>query len=75
MILVLVMIGFAVGGSAAVMALAGGGGMLAALAAYGLFSLGAVVLTALIVALAPVWPTARARAERPAGSRAPVISR
>jgi len=63
MILVLVLVGLVVGGSAAVTALAGGGGLLAALVAYGLFSLGAVVFTALIVALAPAWPSPRTEAK------------
>ncbi|SMH54445.1 hypothetical protein [Maritimibacter sp. HL-12] len=63
MILILVMVGFVVGAGATVVALAGGGGMVAALAAYGLFSFGAVVFTALIVALAPVWPRNRTKAQ------------
>ena len=59
MILVLVLAGFLVGGTAATIALAGGGSLVAALAAYALFSLGAVVLTALLVALGPVLRSRR----------------
>jgi len=70
MILFLVMIGFAVGAGAAVAALAGGGGLVAAIAAYGLFSLGAVVLTALILALAPFWPASQSRHFAPTPDRA-----
>ena len=55
MILVLVVAGFLVGGSAAVVALLGGWGFIAALAAYALFGVAAVVVTAALVALGPSW--------------------
>lgn len=55
MILVLVCAGFLVGASAAFLALLGGGGILLALAAYGLFGIGAVVATAFLIAVAPIW--------------------
>jgi L-cystine uptake protein TcyP (sodium:dicarboxylate symporter family) len=78
MILVLVLVGLVVGTSAAVTALAGGGGLLAALVAYGLFSFGAVVLTALIVAVAPAWPKARTGAKaamaRPPAAVGPLVN-
>lgn len=53
MILVLVVAGFLVGGSAAVVALVGGWSFVAALFAYALFGAGAVVITAVLVALGP----------------------
>lgn len=78
MILVLVLVGLVVGASAAVTAFAGGGGLLAALLAYGLFSFGAVVLTALIVALAPAWPVSRTQRKtataRPPAAVGPLVN-
>ncbi len=56
MILILVLVGFLIGASAAAIALIGGGGILAALAAYGLFGVGAIVVSAVLLAFGPVWP-------------------
>jgi len=55
MILVLVLAGFVVGASAAIVALVGGAGFVAALVAYALFGVSAVVCTAIVVALRPAW--------------------
>jgi len=70
MILILVLAGFVVGATAAIVALGGGASLIAALAAYALFGLGAVVLTAILVALGPAW-TARRRPPPPVGLRLP----
>ena len=54
MILLLVFAGFLAGSSAAVLALAGGGGVLVALAAYAVFGVSAVIVTAVLLALGPI---------------------
>lgn len=54
MILLLVFAGFLAGGSAAVVALVGGGGVLVALAAYAVFGVSAVIVTAVLLALGPI---------------------
>ena len=54
MILVLVFVGFLVGGGAAAVALVGGAGLIAALTAYSAFGALAVAMTAAVVALGPL---------------------
>jgi len=56
MILLLVLIGFIVGVSAAGVSLIGGAGLIAALAAYSFFGVLAVVAAALVIELAPFRP-------------------
>lgn len=55
MILLMVLIGFAAGATAAIVALLSGAGLVAAFVAYAAFGIAAVTAIALLASLVPVW--------------------